>query len=327
MKMKYQNLIRQMGFRMKQKKLFALRSSPFTPFFVGLFLAGSLASAVYAEVKSQEPALYGVLEGDLLTEANPVEPNSLTNIDVAPEKKGTDSLISEGYENRKTVSENDLLIAKGPVTLVERQLWQARTRAIEDKEDSESKDELQQMIRRISSIKLKPAVQPAVTEVVVEQPQETEPSQDQKDDSDEKVLHEQEDGKVEIDSAEGYISEQTLQMLQGFLQQPGELNNTLELAEILFNSGCLKEAAICYRQALNQASAQVADPFQDKAWILLQLGNCLQKEDPQAALESYRAVITESPDSLWAPLAKAKSELTNWYLQDQPKTLVHNSKL
>ena len=324
MNMKHQNLIRQMGFRMKQKKLFILRPSPFALFFVGLFLAGSLASAVYAEMKSQEPALYGVLEGDLLAEANPVEPNSLTNIDVAPGEKGTDRLISESHENRKTGSRNDLLIVKGPTTLVERQLWQARTRAIEDKAGSESRDELQEVIRRISSIKLKPAVKAAAKETIVEPAPKTELDEV---DSDAKVLQEQKDETVKGDALEEYVSEQTLQMLQSFLQQPDQLNNTLELAEILFNSGCLKEAAICYQQALNQASAQVADPFQDKAWILLQLGNCLQKEDPQAALESYRAVITESPDSLWAPLAKAKSELTNWYLQDQPKTLVHNSKL
>ena len=323
MKMEHQNLIRQMGFRVKRKRLFVLSHSRFALFFVSLFLAGCLTSAVYAEMKSQEPALYSALEGDLLAEANPVEPNSLINEEVAPEKKDKDMdrSVLESQENKKTVSENDLLITKTPTTLVEHQLWQARTRAIEDKEVSESRDELQQVIRRINSIKLKPAVEPAAAEMIVEPAPKTEPN---KVDSDVKMLQEE---KLKSSPPDGYVSEQTLQMLQHALQQPDQLNNTLELAETLFNSGCLKEAAMCYRQALNQMTAQAADPFQNKAWILLQLGNCLQKEDPQAALESYRAAITESPDSPWAQLAKAKSELTNWYLQDQPKTLVHNSKL
>jgi hypothetical protein len=68
----------------------------------------------------------------------------------------------------------------------------------------------------------------------------------------------------------------------------------------------------------------------DRAWILFQLGNCLRDSDPsagsgqalQAARNAYRRLIAEYPDSLWTDLAKARESLIDWYLKDDPLTLI-----
>jgi tetratricopeptide (TPR) repeat protein len=326
MKMKNQNLIRQSDSRSNLKGSFALRPKRFFYFFIAPFLAVCLTSVAYAEMKSKKPELFSIPENDLLAGTNRKEPNLLTCEAVTPKNKviaDRDTSVLESHETRRASSENDLLVAKGPTTPAERQLWQARMSVFKEKGVSQSRDELQQIIRRISSIELKPRVQTPDPKVMVEPTPKTEPNETV---SGAEILQEQGNDKVKSNLPEGYVSEQTLQIFKSLLQQPDQLKNTLEMAEILFNSGRLKEAAMCYQQALNHMRANEADPFGDKAWILLQLGNCLQNENPQAALESYKAVIVEHPDSSWVPLAKAKSEMTDWYLQDQPKTLIKKAK-
>lgn len=236
--------------------------------------------------------------------------------------------------------ENDLLLAKNPTTDPERQLWKARIGVSQEKEASQYKDELKELMQKISAIKfeqaeqaepaLQPAPQAAVSETdsqpahepvaIVEPVSQAEPNE---------VVAETQTDTVSVERKlpEGYISERTLQMFHELLKQPESLKSPFELAEILFRSDCLKEAAICYQTAFDRLAGDREDPYQDKAWILFQWGNCLQNDHPEAALEKYRMLVTEYPDCPWVDVAKAKSKLVDWRLKDKPVALINECRL
>jgi len=56
----------------------------------------------------------------------------------------------------------------------------------------------------------------------------------------------------------------------------------------------------------------------DRAWVLFQLGNCLQNHKPTTAMEIYRKVLVEYPDSPWTDLAKARRGVIEWRLKEKP---------
>jgi len=211
--------------------------------------------------------------------------------------------------------QNDLLIASMPTTPAARQLWQARISVSQNETPSSDKEALEQIIRHIKAIQFSPspAAEPKVQAAAAVK---TEPNE----------IAAAVNPMPTVDRAEnklpdGFVSEQTVRL---FNRRPetAAMENPLQMAEILFSSGRLKEAAVFYRQALDRFYGKTPDPLEDKAWVLLQLGNCLQKDDPQAALESYKRLLAECPGSMWTELAKAQSQRVQWYLQDQPKTLV-----
>ncbi len=123
------------------------------------------------------------------------------------------------------------------------------------------------------------------------------------------------------------VTDQTLQMLKNLSQHPKQLDNPFELGEVLFLSGHLKEARLFYQEALNRRDANDIASAQDKAWILFQIGNCLRDGDPPMAIETYRQLIMEYPDSLWADLAKARDRLINWHQKDKPWTLIGENQI
>ncbi|MHC4150032.1 MAG: hypothetical protein ACYSR5_11165, partial [Planctomycetota bacterium] len=84
------------------------------------------------------------------------------------------------------------------------------------------------------------------------------------------------------------IAAETLQTLTELSQQPDQLENPLALAEVLFLSGHLKEAATFYQLALNQISPEQPDQTQNRPWILFQIANCLRNSDPTAAMKTCR---------------------------------------
>lgn len=129
------------------------------------------------------------------------------------------------------------------------------------------------------------------------------------------------------DTAAGQITPQTLQLLDSLLQQPRQINNPLQLADILFRSDCLKEAAVCYHHALEKINADDNGLYEDKAWVLFQIGNCLHKDDPATALKMYNQLIVEFPDSLWTDAAKVKSNIIDWYVKEKPDTMINGRSL
>jgi len=288
-------------------------------FFVGFLIAVCLVAEGYAGPEIEEPSLFSMLESDLKIEADTLDPNIL---DAKP-------VVLEGdmLEAENTVSKDEnaaLVIPEGLDTTapLAHQLWQAGITVFAEKEDNQCKNELEEVIRRICLIEIDSPVQTAEPAPAVERT----PKPESFTTASEVSIAPELGDPAENKAPGGPVSEQTLQLFKEIAQQPDQLRDPFELAEILFDSGCFSEAAVCYRESLHRMDAEQPDPFQDKAWILLQLGNCLQHQNPEAALESYRAVLAECPESPWAPLAKAKSELVSWYLQDQPKTLIETVK-
>ena len=122
------------------------------------------------------------------------------------------------------------------------------------------------------------------------------------------------------------ITSQTLQAVSELSQHPEQLSSPFELAEILFRSGNLKEAAVLYQQALNKTNPKDAASASNRAWILFQIGNCLRNDEPQNAMKTYRQLITEYPGSPWTEIAKARDKLIDWYQKDDPKTVIKENK-
>ena len=230
-----------------------------------------------------------------------------------------------------------LLIAKSPTTELGHKLWQARISSPKDRDPSKSKNELYQIIEKIRSVKFEPQDKSAEPLIVVEPAPKTEPDESS---SDSNVPQEPKLKKTEAElkspfnskrqdekqSLARQITSQTLEIFEQLSQQPQQLKNPLELAEILFRNGSLKEAAKCYQEAFNHMTANEDVRHKEKAWILFQIGNCLRNTDQPAAIEMYRQLIAEYSDSPWADLAKARSRLINWYQQDKPRELVAENR-
>ena len=235
-----------------------------------------------------------------------------------------DRNIPANFAAKVDIKTSHLLLAKNPTTDLSRQLWQTRISASKDTKSSLSKNELQQIIKQVESVEFKPQEQAPKTLIVVEPIRQTEPNEIS---SDTEMLQETPPNKIKRKLPDERVTDQTLQILRTLSQQPDQLHDPFELAEILFSSNCLKEAAKCYQQALDSITAGQIGRFTDKEWILFQIGNCLRNTDRQAAMQMYRQLIIEYPDSPWVDLAKAKSKLIDWYLTDKPDALIKEYKL
>ena len=290
-------------------------------FLMCLFLIVCLISGKCAGANQPEKDLSGVPENDFAVEAASREPNAVTNEHVV---SGNDTSAAENAQPVSSIPEDAPVIVKSPSTSFQRELWKARISTSDEPDVNQARNELEQMIRQINAIEIKPRIQDPEPLITVETAAETEPNEMVPDTESSPVP---ESHKSENKKADGSVSEQTLQQFKELLQNPDQLANPLELAEILFDDGCLEEARVCYQAALNRRHDGAADPFEDRAWILLQLGNCLKDKDPQAAMETYKALVAEFPHSPWAQLAKAKSDVISWYLKDQPETVLNESKL
>ena len=210
-------------------------------------------------------------------------------------------------------------LPKDPNSQVARALWRAEISIAKGQRDNRSKTRLKRIIEQIRSVELKPQKRTPEPVVVPEKTPAAEPNETV---SETPVPKEDEKRHIEVRLPYKPITGQTLQMLRNLSQHPDKLDNPLELGEILFLSGNLKEAAIFYQEALNRTSADDTRSAQERAWILFQLGNCLRNDDLPAAAKRYGQLITEYPNSPWAGLAQAQGQLIGWYLKDEPRKLI-----
>jgi tetratricopeptide (TPR) repeat protein len=229
------------------------------------------------------------------------------------------SNIAVNFAAKVDKKPSHLLIAKSPTTDISRQLWRARITNLKDGKTSKSKDELRQIIRRVNSVEFKPQDRISKLLIVVEPTQKAEPNAIS---SDTGMPQEQKLNKIKCKLPDGQIIDQTLQTFKSLSQHPDQLHNPFELAEILFNSHCLREAAKCYQESLKRMTTNETNQLADKAWVLFQIGNCLRNIDRPAAMKMYQQLIVEYPNSPWTNLAKARSKLIDWYQQDKPWELV-----
>lgn len=206
---------------------------------------------------------------------------------------------------------------------LQRQLRQAAVSVVKVEQDNRSKDELRRMIEQIRSIEFKPREQTAKPVIVVG-PLATEPNGTAP-----RAAMAKEPKKKETKPKLPYgpVTDRTLQILENASQHPDELDYPFGLAEILFLSGNLKEATVFYREALNRKTPDDPSSASDRAWILFQMGNCLRNDDLPTALNMYRQLITEYPDSPWVDLAKTQCQLIALYQKDEPRKLIAECKL
>ena len=204
-----------------------------------------------------------------------------------------------------------------------RQLWLTKLNMAEGEKDKTTKNELQRIIEQIRSVNFgsqKEAFESAIIPDVVPIVPIDEPNEAVSEKANE--LHKKEESSL----PSGLVTSQTLQTIRSLSQDPGNLHNPFELGETLFLSGYLKEAAKFYQEALKRKSLDDVSSARDRAWILFQIGNCLRNADRPEAIKKYGQLITEYPDSPWKGLAEARRTLLSWYIKDEPRKLITESK-
>ncbi len=221
------------------------------------------------------------------------------------------------------------LEAKVTSGLLRHQLQQSRISIYQVEKDSKNKKELKQRIEQIRSVVFKSQNQPPKSKPVTELIPAVEPN---KVDTTmpEKSKKTTSPPKSQEPVKSGYqyepVSEHTLQILEKIMQNPNELKNPFELAEVLFLNGHTKKATILYQEALNRKDPNDLNSVQEKAWILFQMGNCLRSYDLQAARKTYRQLIAEYADYPWIDIAKVQEKMIHWYIEEKPYTLIKECK-
>ena len=200
-----------------------------------------------------------------------------------------------------------------------RQLWRADISLATDRRDEKSKGELMRMIEQIRSVRFMPRKHVPEFVVVPVKASAVEPNEAVPDTIVEsKAEQDQPDPGLPYES----ITEGTLQVLRDLSGDPEEVNYPFELAETLFLSGNVIEAAVFYAEALRRTEPNDISSSRDRAWVLFQAGNCLRNTDLPAATKMYTQLLEEYPYSPWADMAKAQARLIDWYLKDEPHKLV-----
>jgi hypothetical protein len=200
------------------------------------------------------------------------------------------------------------------------ELWSSRIAAPAPSEDAETRLALTQLIRQVRSVKFDdgkptPPPEPPAVAQTVPAPTETKATRQ------EMVSVEPPAAVPARDENGALLSVRARRTLESLLQDPRQVHDPLEMAELLFLSGRPADAVPFYGKALEHTSVGDATTGQDRAWILFQLANCLRETDLNKAQKTYAQLVSEYPSSPWTELAKAQGQLVGWYQQDQPHQL------
>ena len=235
---------------------------------------------------------------------------------------GTAYANSAAGDGRK-LSQSSVITSRDPNNVNGLELLRAEISIVKGQNDTKSMDQLKRIIEQIRSVEFGPEKQAPQPVVIPEKAPGIEP-----DETVSETPVQKEKAKQEAKPKLPYepITDETMQMLINLAQDPEKLDNPLELGEIVFVSGNVKEASTFYSEALKRKDPNDVSVSWDRAWILFQIGNCLRNEDPPAAAKIYQQLLTEYPNSPWADLAKARSNLIAWYLKNEPAKLIAEVK-
>jgi len=201
-----------------------------------------------------------------------------------------------------------------------RRLWQSRMSAPDPEEDADTRRALQSLIARVQSMQfpgsdMEPTFSaPAAPTASVEQA-----TLNTVVDTTPEVRTPLASAATGTNEALPLLEPTTLERLERLLQDPNQVNDPLEMAELLFLSGRTTEAAVFYEKALTQLAPNDPGQSEDRAWILFQLGNCLRETDMGKARDSYMKLISQYPNCPWTELAKAHGRLITWYQGANPQ--------
>ena len=226
-------------------------------------------------------------------------------------------------DNGKKLSQSSVITSRDPNNVNGLELLRAEISVAKGQNDTKNRDQLKELIEQIRSVEFGPQKQAPAPVIVPEKTPAIEPEETVPD-----VPVQKEPVKQEVKSKqpEESIPGETLQMLRNLAQNPEKLDNPLELGEILFVSGNVKEASTFYSEALKRKDPNDVSVSRDRAWILFQIGNCLRNDDLPAAAKMYQQLLTEYPNSPWADMATAQRNLIAWYLKDEPVKLIAELK-
>jgi len=191
------------------------------------------------------------------------------------------------------------------------ELWSSRIEAPEAPQDAEESLALKRLIRQVRSVKFAgKSTGPAFAA-----PDESRPVPDPFETETRPAATASATASASAGTTDSAVSaasktQKTLDMLQ---QNPSQVRDPLDMAELLFLSGRPAEAAPFYAKALDRISKVDPSYDADRAWILFQLGNCLRETDTAKAQETYMKLVSEYPGSPWTELAKANGRLLTWY--------------
>lgn len=202
---------------------------------------------------------------------------------------------------------------------VTRKLWRSRVSAPEPADDAQVQIALDDLVRKIRSVKFRAKEQepPSAAAFVMPEPVTNHL---------EAVSARERAAKRTVQptltasaAPEASLPAEAAEALKRVLADPNQAGDPRELAELLYLTGRLPEAAVLYRKALDLTTGKDPAAREDQAWMLLQLGNCLRDTDPTRAKGAYAKLIAEHADCPWVELAKAQSQLVTWYEQVQPR--------
>jgi tetratricopeptide (TPR) repeat protein len=230
-------------------------------------------------------------------------------------------------------SANDLRLANLPKTEAARNAWRDRTRLSSDNNrDAESKKKLQETLKQLKSLRF---TDEAESELLTTTRAAAEPDTDtapQRAVNKPVIIIRTQPPKAtpefpnNVPPSNATLTKQTAEALHLLAQSPEKLPKPELLGQILLRSKAYAEAALCYQESLKRLNAKSVAPSEDKAWLLLQIGNCLQQTDPKKATTIYKQLISEYPHSLWSELVRVKTQWIIWELRDKPKTLINDIK-
>lgn len=200
-----------------------------------------------------------------------------------------------------------------------RRLWHSRMSLPQPTGPAETDSALEQLIEQVRTVKFTPRNQPPAFAVPTEPPQTvaTETPVTSKGGSRPAAAP-----AARGTEPAGPLSPQLTQAIVPVLKDANRPEQPLEMAELLFLGGHRNEAAVLYRKALELVDIATAAGREDRAWILLQLGNCLRDTDARQARDAYGKLIMEHADSPWLELAKAQRQLLDWHEQARPRELI-----
>lgn len=113
------------------------------------------------------------------------------------------------------------------------------------------------------------------------------------------------------------ISPEALEELRRL--SPEEIADPIRLADALFASGHYAEAHLFYQRSMAGVNDETL-----LAWLVYQSANCLFYNKPAEARALYMQLITDHPESTWAPVAQEQTKLLDWFLNSQPYALVED---
>ncbi len=107
------------------------------------------------------------------------------------------------------------------------------------------------------------------------------------------------------------VSQEQLDRLRNL---PAErIADPVALADALLKAGYDDEAYLFYEQAL-----EADPPDETKAWLLFRTARSRAESDPGAAVQLYRRLIAEHPESPWSAVARSLAGLLEWYHTARP---------